>query len=493
MAKDPIGFDFAQQAAFIGHAFERPSLWDRYDAYGIDKGWFVDPRLAALFDYISDFRDKYKRPPNAEETVSHAVARFDARARQSTEARVKLCVDAAASHPTDALIPALTDWARFQLTSRAALKIQELYDTGKHAEIHLALLDSAKDLKKMEVAAGHGGDRFETMADRVRGEREERLAAGKKVVPFGITFFDDALGGLYRDDLLLWTGRSGSGKTQAASIVVESAGLRGYRIKKFALEASNREIERRIKFRKMLDCWYRDTRDPLVRASPPRWRKWFRGDEKTDAMLAPYEAEADAYFEDDLATVQTYYKKSSRFNHDDLERHILDVHEDTDLFVVDHFDYVEAREDLNENKASDRLITLFRDLSLALKIPFMVICHINKAAEQTLVPDQQDLMGSSHLYKKSTGVITTAPAHGLSTTIPNLGYPTYFRVPKDRVGGALPQVGVGFFDPILGRYSDKYALGYLNLQNTKWSPCRAGKAPEWASSNHFIEGVSAAK
>jgi len=488
MAKDtePFQFDYAQQAALIGHAMVVPALWLRFDALGVTKEWFIDERLRTLYDQISDFRDKNGRPPNPPELVSHVVNNIDGRIREATETKVRSCGEAARVHSIDLLLPRLMGWASVNLSAKCALEIKARYDSGDHSGIEDVVLEAASAVKRLRVSSGTG-DHFESSNLRIRGERERRLAAGRGRLQFGIPFYDDALLGIYRHDLILLTGRSGAGKTQGAVIIAGTNARAKKRVRMFALEAAPKEIELRIKYQFQVRKWLESNRDQLARF--PTWRHWFRGEEWADTALLPWQDEAEAFFDENYSTLSTYYKEGSRFNTDDLQREILDMKDDTDLVVVDHFHYVEAKESVPENKESNRLITIFRDLSIGLGLPIVVVCHINKEAEAALVPDQHHIMGSSEIYKKGTTILSMAPAHGVAAGGLVTGYPTYQRVPKDRVGGAVREVGVGFFDPRTGGYGPRYGLGHLNMANTKWLPMKPGKHPDWAPSDHIVDGV----
>jgi hypothetical protein len=493
VAADPIGFSFEQQAAFIGYAFADPDLWNRYDAFGVTKEWFLDERLRTLFDYIADFRERYGRPPGADELVSHAVARFDPRARQATEIKLRLCAEAMAGLPADALLKRLNDWAEFEITKQLALDVKARHDRGDHDGIKTVIYETAGKLRRMEIAGG-GVDGFKPASQRIVGERGRRLEAGKNKLRFGITYFDDALGGIYQSDLILATARSGAGKTQGASIVTETTVEDGKRVGVLALESVEGEYELRIKYRRLIQLWLASNkRDPLSKW--PTWRAWFRGETWADELLSPWDAEVDDWYtkvyRDNLLT---YYKLRSRFTAADLQREILGIYKDVNIIIVDHFHYVEMNESKTENQESNRLISMFRDLSLGLKIPLYVVVHINKAAEASLIPDQNDIMGSSEIYKKATTIISAAPAGSVTGTgggVPD-GYATYLRVAKDRIGGPVRQIGMGFFSTSTGRYLDKYALGYLNVGNTKWVGMKkGGHIPDWVNHSHLVEGVKA--
>lgn len=486
--KDPVAFSFDQQAAFLGHALQTPSLWNRYDAAGVTKDWFLDERNRAVFETIATFRTRHRRPPSADEIVAAMVAK-DPMIRAAAETRVRICAEAAVAHRTDILLPLLSEWAILDLAKHCALEIKERHDRGLHLGIEEVISSYNSKIARMKLAAGSGGDTFVSAPDRLVGEEEERIVAGRDKLRFGISFFDDALGGIYRHDLILATSRSGAGKTQQATIVAETNAADHKRVWVFGLEAADKEWERRIIYRKLIELWLAGAHDKLARW--PTWRAWFRGEIWAIDTLKTHREEAEAWFNAAYPTLKTYYKKSSKFGIEELERKFLEIKDDADLVIVDHFDYVEMKESESANREANRLITLFRDLSVGSGVPFYVIVHINKEGDSVLVPDQQHIMGSSDIYKKGTTVLTAAPAHDIQAGAEVRGKPTYQRVAKDRVGGSLPEIGCGFFDNRTGSYSNRYAAGYLNLGNTSWKGLKV--RPDWSKEANFIAEVSISK
>src|SRR5690348_4241502 len=93
------------------------------------------------------------------------------------------------------------------------------------------------------------GATFDNFGGRIKGERVERLEMAKRRLSFGVKFLDDALGGIAQKDIVLLGAKTGIGKTTMASIIAESNAEKGRHVHYFALEAEDREIERRIKFR----------------------------------------------------------------------------------------------------------------------------------------------------------------------------------------------------------------------------------------------------
>ena len=63
-------------------------------------------------------------------------------------------------------------------------------------------------------------------SEGIKNEREERLKNAKENLSFGVPFLDDSLGGIYKNDLILFGAKTGIGKTQLATLVAKkNAGL----------------------------------------------------------------------------------------------------------------------------------------------------------------------------------------------------------------------------------------------------------------------------
>jgi replicative DNA helicase len=96
-------------------------------------------------------------------------------------------------------------------------------------------------------------DNLKRFRDRVTEERLQRTQQGASCLTFGVQFLDEAVGGIYSNDLVLYGAKTGIGKTQLATITAMANAANGKRVHFFALEAEQHEIERRIKYQ-ILTC-----------------------------------------------------------------------------------------------------------------------------------------------------------------------------------------------------------------------------------------------
>ncbi len=314
-------------------------------------------------------------------------------------------------------------------------------------------------------------------AERVVGERQERLDQARDLIKTGVPFLDTVLLGMRKSDLLLIGGRSGGGKTELATQIAKVNAMHGKRVYYFALEAEDREIERRIMYRIIANLFYRDPDRPKIELS---YRDWLYG--LLDAPLAPYELAAQETIELKYKTLFTIYRKRE-FMVSHFERYMLAIKDKADLVIIDHLDYFDYDEHTEENRAKKRTVKGIRDLALLTKIPVVLIAHIRKKDKMTkaIMPDLEDFMGSSDVYKISTMSVLLAPYKSESGGNPK-SWPTLMRVAKFRVEGSVERyVGKVYFDIEKNEYEQGYSLGFFKDGMETFEPIAdLSKTPRWA-------------
>jgi len=322
-----------------------------------------------------------------------------------------------------------------------------------------------------------------TVALRLAGERERRLAEARNILPFGVSFLDDALRGMLANDLVLLTARPGAGKTQLASTIAELAATTGRRVLGFFLEASRSEIERRMKYRALAQTYVdgvnaRAARDPGTVRRTISFGAWMRG-ELEDLFGADVEAEIDRALASHLGSrLRTVYRGAS-FTLDDTERVMVAMQDQVDLFVVDHLHYVDVEDEQNEARAQTLIMSKLRDLALRLGKPVLLVVHLRKEdGRPALVPGLRELAGSGNITRVATHVIALAPAPHDGKNW-NLA-PTYMQVLKDRMDGATPLVARVVFDKATGTYREQYELGRIVRKGHEESWEQIDTLPHWA-------------
>lgn len=494
MAAEPFAFDTGQLRAVIGHAMQRPEIWERYDSIGIASDWFrTDPTLAELWSHVAAFRTKNGTPaaiddPEVNELVSFVNSSFGPDTAQATPARIKLCLDAAKRHRIDVLAKKLDGWARFNLAAQTALKIKEKYDLGEHEGIESLIIAAATDVQKLDAGFGkHAADRFKLSVDRVRDEAAGRALLWDQRLSWGVPLLDDATDGIFKHDFWLLGATSGTGKTQQAAMIAASNSGVGRKVAAFFLEATEIEIERRIKFGMVMRQWREDHRDSP--AEPPRWRRWMHGEPETMRVCAPYEEKIRREFDALMSNMQTYYKTTKRFGKEELRQEILRIYADVDLIVVDHFHFIDVNESrqTNENQEATELAAEMRQTTLSLGTPIVCVVHLNQEADGVLVPNLKHIHGTTNIHKMSTGVILLAKASGMTSADARCrGLPTFFRIAKGRTEQVF-QTAVCFWDPDTGVYLPDYGLGKMNFASTKWTETTT--IPWWVNKDRLVRGL----
>jgi hypothetical protein len=167
---------------------------------------------------------------------------------------------------------------------------------------------------------------------------------------------------------------------------------------------------------------------------------------------------------------------------------IMEIRNDSALIVLDHLHYMDLGE--NENREMSILVKNIKSLNQKMGIPFVLVCHIKKGDKRTngLVPELDDIHGSSNISKICTQAIMLSRAHGYMSPDPrSVGNPTFIRTPKVRVDGtATYHTGVCFFDFYTSEYTPYYSIGHLNRRGDKWEP-GFQNYPYWADQEKLIK------
>ncbi len=483
---DIIAFSTQQQAAVLGHALRRPELWTRLDLLGITKEWFLDDDIAGAFDIAKDHRVRLGKPPGHKELVEHWVTRLGEDAREPAERAVKTCLTQAAQLTFDVLDVKLLEWAGSRIVAATLTQAAKKYNAGEHAEARRLSHAGSAELRKLEHLRGDK-DCFVTAGKRGRGVQAMIDRRAERKLQFGIPFFDDALRGIFLNDVILVGARSGAGKTELARIIAESNARAGARVAFFALEAFENEIEARIMFAHMSQAYYDEhPEDPDYGILD--YGDWVDGDKAIKTILSPYLGRAEQDLDENLTGLHTYYRARDHFGTDDFEREASSIGEKVDLIVLDHIHYVDL-DGKDENRELTQLMKTVSDVSRRLGVPFIIVAHLRKSQggmkAQALVPDMDEYHGASGLSKIATGAVMLARAPDSEIRAiemeGNGDGATFQRIVKSRThgGAAMKHVAIAYFDRRGSRYGNSYALGQLAFAGTSWRPMQPSKKPKW--------------
>lgn len=294
---------------------------------------------------------------------------------------------------------------------------------------------------------------------------------------FGIDFLDDALRGIFPDDLILLGAPSGVGKTQLCCNIALANIEDERNVHYIALEAGEYEIERRLKFPLVMDRFYSDPDRPRLGRTID-YTDWLMGTHKE--ALRPYEDEADRFFESAYKNLHLYYKQD-KFDLGDLISSVHYVAAKTDLIMIDHVHYFDLDDD-NENRAIKEIAKTVRSLAIEEQRPILLIAHLRKRDRQNddLVAGLEEFHGSSDLFKIATRVITLSPGQMTQSGL----YETFFRVPKNRLDGGVTRFAAReLYNPKSGGYEkNQYQLGWAEQKRSKgFTGLDRDRIPAWAS------------
>lgn len=294
---------------------------------------------------------------------------------------------------------------------------------------------------------------------------------------FGIAYFDDALRGIYPNDLVLIGAKSGAGKTQLATHIAMTNAQAGKKVLYFALEAENQEIARRIKYSRVANAFFkhRDT-FPGLRMDYASWYYCKYGNK-----LDQIEKKVDDELKTTFANIKTFYRTHGRFTIDDFEKYYLAEVNQADITIIDHIHYFDSDEQ-NENKALKEITMRLRDQALLNSKPLIVIAHLRKRDKRAkmLIPDLEEFHGTSDLGKIATKAIAIAPAYDVAGPSAEL-FPTYLRVLKSRVNSSIERyTALGYFDISRNEYQDHYKLGVVDDNKGEWNEVESTKVPYWS-------------
>lgn len=318
---------------------------------------------------------------------------------------------------------------------------------------------------------------FRAAPDRLVGERAERLAIAPRILTFGVRWLDVSLGGFFPSDVVLLGGASGQGKTELARLIAQANAHLGRRVHYFALEADPREIERRAKYSVLAERILSRMGGSLY-YERLNYLDWYAG--RIDDITGPYEDDADAQVGLLLRNLFTRYLDREHFGIADFERAVLQLGDDTDLIILDHFHYLDFGD--QENRAAKDAMKRIRALALTTGKPILVVAHIRKAERggKRLIPILDDFHGSSDVMKMATKAIILAPASDRQNTQPHL-WKTYLSAGKCRVeGGRARYAACVVFDARRRSYDEEFVLGTVSPSGDKFLEVETSRMPPWA-------------
>lgn len=320
-------------------------------------------------------------------------------------------------------------------------------------------------------------DSFVPYAHALRIERAERLVTADSILPTGVPFLDDAMGGLPRNALVLLGAYTGTGKTQLVMHMAHFAAGHGKRVHFFALEAEPGEIQRRMKYQVV-----RDVAQAKGLGRGMNYVDWSFG--RFDAELQAVEAEVSEYLANAYSGLQTYYRRYSDFTPAWFRQVFDRIKDETDLIIVDHLHYFDLDERSTEHQAMKECMKAIRDCSLITGKPVILVAHLRKKDRGSTValPDLDDFHGTSDITKIVTHAVVMAPGRASEVEQKQGLWPTFMRVAKFRPDMARTRwMAVQRFNSSAQSYESGYDLArwYERLETPEPINFRAD-LPHWA-------------
>jgi RecA/RadA recombinase len=321
--------------------------------------------------------------------------------------------------------------------------------------------------------------KFESVPDSIEGAKEARKKGGEAKCTTGVRPIDKALGGgVGAGDVCLLAAPPGAGKTELAVQIATHNAAQGKHVHLFALEAEPHEITQRLQYREVANLFFAPGGYRLgMLGKKLNYCDWVDG--KLTESLGDIEEEAERIVRDKYKTLHVYYRVKE-FDLDELTRQILAVKDQTDLIILDHIHVVDLPDGPSENKAMSDLVKAIRDIALISLKPIVVVAHVRKrdSRAKTLLPDLDDVHGTSNLGKIATKAIMIAPCFEM-TNKPGEYY-TYMRVVKNRRDGSRCRyTAVCTFDTFQNRYKDEFILGRITRDGQEFEPLKDDEMPYW--------------
>lgn len=290
-------------------------------------------------------------------------------------------------------------------------------------------------------------------------ERHYRLKLAQGRVPFGVSYLDDALGGLSPVDLIVLGAATGVGKTEIAAILAREIVRAGKRVVFYALEAAKYEICSRMKYQLLAEYFF------AHRASFPasihlNYHDWYQG--KYDVPLADLDGMVSSALKDTMAGLRVITPTTSEFTAQDVTQ-LTREWTAAGAVILDHLHYLHWGE-ATENLALRNACAELRDFVNTEEVPVIALSHLRKTdrRDQSVIPTTEELHGTSEISKRANAVICFARARNVTTVSGNeavvRGGATFVRVNKARNGAeaCTQYAGLLDFDLSTHAYSEKY-------------------------------------
>lgn len=316
-------------------------------------------------------------------------------------------------------------------------------------------------------------------------ERIDRIT-NEDPLAFGVSFLDDALIGLRRNDLLIIGAKTGRGKTALGTQLAQNMAKAGANVAFYALEADRWEIHRRMLYRKMGQIFFEKLASAARGIEFPRYVEWLS---KPGGEWEPLEKAAAEELQIDTVSLRIIYH-GAKFSAGQFAKEISSLKADeTDVVIIDHLHYFDF-ETRTEVDGIKQAVHVVRNSALFHSVPVILLAHLRKTDRKTEKsnPHLEDFHGHSDIVKVATQVLllSPVPSEGRAPT-PN--FQTYFHIAKSRTAAEVtPYVAIHEFDLSRNQYSESYTLcrerAFEDPVSLTWN-----EIPKWAKRARKSMGV----
>lgn len=309
-------------------------------------------------------------------------------------------------------------------------------------------------------------------------EKIDRHLIAAQSIPFGVSYLDDALGGILPNDLMLIGARTGRGKTELATSLALNASSKSKRVVFFALEADRWEIHRRMKYRRLLQLYHQHYANQTQSFRFPRYREWLMQGYWPEWDALEKEAEQELRLQTyDLTVVY----KGEKYSVDDFVADMEALSLETDLFIVDHLHYFDIL-GTSETEGLKRAAHAVRNAAVFHSKPVILLAHLRKGERLSgaALPGLDDFHGHSDIAKVATMALLMSPVPTEKIPPGMTNFPTYFHLAKARSASeATPFVAIHGFDLKKNSYTERYHLERANFTDEP-TPLKNDEIPVWA-------------
>ena len=317
-----------------------------------------------------------------------------------------------------------------------------------------------------------------------------------KLIKTGISFLDEAVGGILPDALWVIGASTGSGKTQLSTILAENSAKKGLPTRLLALERGRDEVHSRMLYPRVAQYFFSHISE-FPEGTKLSWLAFFYGHvaECFDALIRTVADKMKA----ELTELDIIPDSSAGpdWNRKDISTVYKEVCESSRLIILDHLHMLrDCESDRGELDAVAENMRTLRQLIYSEEVPMIVFSHLRKRNFQSpwVVPPLEELHGSSEISKRADVVVTISRAAKLPTkdgsAIIAPEGSTWVRVCKARHAevGATDYAALMTFDFKTMTYKENYTPYLCNYMGSELKPCDYKDFEPWMQSARVTNG-----